>query len=183
MTGLIILAIIIILIIWTLYTYNRFVKLRMDTQSANNIIDVQSQRRYDLIPNLVNTVKGYTDHETEVLENITQARASVLKAGNLNDKVQANENLASNVRTLFNVVGENYPNLKADANFRQLQEELTTTENKMAGARSGYVASVQDYNTAIQTFPGNMIAKMFNFKPAEFIKVSDEVKQAPNVKF
>ena len=183
MTGIIILVVVAVLVLWAALTYNRFVHLRTDTQSASNIIDVQSQRRYDLIPNLVNTVKGYTDHESEVLESITNARASILKAGSLNDKVQANQNLASNVRTLFNVVGENYPNLKADANFRQLQEELTTTENKMAGARSGYVASVNDYNSAIQTFPGNIVAKMFNFKPAEYIEIAPEAQNAPTVKF
>lgn len=178
----ILIIILVLLALWAILTYNKLVSLRTETQSSESIIDTMSKRRYDLIPNLVNTVKGYAAHESGVLENVTKQRAAVGQASNLSDKVEANQALTKSVTQLF-AIAENYPELKANQNFLALQEELTTTENKIAGARTGYTAAVNDYNTKIQTFPAKIIANFGGFKPAEYIKATYEEKEVPTVKF
>lgn len=174
--------VVVALFAWVIITHNKLVSLRVDTQSSESIIDTMTKRRYDLIPNLVNVVKGYAAHESSVLEEVTKQRAAVGRATTLSDKVNANEQLSKSLTQVF-AVAESYPDLKANENFLKLQEELTSTENKIAGARSGYTAAVGDYNAKIQMFPASIIASMFNFKPAEYLKISEDEKDVPRVKF
>jgi LemA protein len=163
--------------------YNSLVKLRVRVKNAWSQIDVQLKRRHDLIPNLVETVRGYAEHEKETLENVTKARAQAAGASDVNERAQAENLLTGALRQLFAVV-ENYPNIKANQNFLSLQEELTTTENKIAFARQYYNDEVMRFNTAIQTVPKNIIAQMFNFKRSTFLEIEDpREKAAPGVKF
>jgi LemA protein len=149
-------------------------------------IDVQLKRRYDLIPNLVNTVKGYATHETEAFENVTKARAAAMGAGSLADKSQAEAGLAGALKSVF-AIAEAYPDLKANQNFLSLQAELTDTEDKIQAARRFYNGNVRDLNTSIQVFPGNIIASTFHFSPMEFFQLaaaeSVAVQQPVQVKF
>jgi LemA protein len=170
----------ILLFLW--FTYNSLVTARMRIHEALAQIDVQLKRRADLIPNLVETVKGYAKHEKELLENITKARASLVKASTLEDKAAANNQLTETLKSLF-AVSENYPQLKANENFLHLQEELTDTEDKIAYSRQFLNTNVLDYNTKLQVFPTNVIANLFGFKPAEFFAASEEDKKPVKVKF
>ncbi len=163
--------------------YNSLVRLRNQVKNAWSQIDVQLKRRHDLIPNLIETVKGYMSHEKETLENITNARSQALKAGTVAEKAKA-ESMLSGALGRFNVVVENYPDLKANQNFLALQEELTSTENKISFARQNYNDQVLRYNNKIEMFPSNIIAGMFNFTKEEFFEIETaEEREVPKVDF
>ena len=181
--GLIVLVIIVVLFLFGIGIYNGLVKLRRRVDSAWAQIDVQLKRRYDLIPNLVETAKGYLKHEREVLENVTKARQQAINASNVKDQAQAENMLTSTLRSLFAVV-ENYPDLKANENMKALMEELVSTENEISFARQHYNESVMEYNTRIETVPSNIFAAMFGFRPRDFfeIEVAAE-REAPKVDF
>jgi LemA protein len=179
----IILGIIVLVVLWAVFAYNRFVTLINRTKEAWADIDVQLKRRYDLIPNLVETVKGYATHEREAFENVTKARAQSMQAGTPGAKAQAENMLSGALKSLF-AVAEAYPDLKANQNFLALQGELSDTENKIQAARRFYNSNVRDLNTAIETFPSNLIANMFKFEPREFFELEDTAAKEPvKVKF
>ncbi len=157
--------------------YNRLVVLRNRTENAWFQIDVQLKRRYDLIPNLVETVKGYAAHEKEVFEKVTEARAKAISAEGVNKQAEAENMLTGALKTLF-AVAENYPELKANENFLMLQEELSGTESKIAYARQFYNDSVLAYNTKIEVFPSNIVASIFGFRPKEYFEI-EEASRAP----
>lgn len=166
----IILAIIAVLIIWVVFAFNRLVSMRNNAKEAWSDIDVQLKRRYDLIPNLVNTVKGYATHESTAFEKVTQARAAAMGASSLADKGAAEASLAGALKSVF-AIAEAYPELKANQNFLALQGELSDTENKIQAARRFYNGNVRDLNTTIQSFPGNIIAGTFHFTAMEFFQL------------
>lgn len=174
--------IVLIILIYAWFIYNNLVVLRERIKEALSTIDVQLKRRADLIPNLVETVKGYAKHEKEVFENVTKARASLLKADSLQDKAAANNQITEALKSIF-AVAEAYPDLKASQNFLELQEELTDTENKISYSRQFYNSNVLAFNTAIKQFPGNIFAKQFGFTEAEFFAASEEEKKEVKVKF
>jgi len=179
-----ILAIIAVLVIFFVGIYNRLVTLRQRIKNAWAQIEVQLKRRYDLIPNLVNTVKGYATHERETFEKVTQARNMAIQAKNVNEQAGAENMLTGALKTLF-AVAENYPQLKADANFRQLQEELANTEGKIAFSRQFYNDTVMSYNTTSQKFPTVLIAGMFGFHKEEYFNLDEEAaaREAVKVEF
>ncbi len=168
----IVLAVIVIAILWLIAGFNGFVSKVNHTKEAWADIDVQLKRRYDLIPNLVETVKGYAAHETSAFENVTKARAAAMGVGATDTagKAQAENMLSGTLKTLF-AVSEAYPDLKANQNFLQLQKELGDTEDKIQASRRFYNSNVQDLNTAVQSFPGNVIAGMFNFKAMDLFQL------------
>ena len=171
------------LLIWVIGAYNGLVRLRNQVENAWAQIDVQLKRRHDLIPNLVETVKGYAAHERETLENVIKARNIAVSAQGVGERAQAENILTGALKSLF-AVAEAYPNLKADQTFLRLQEELTSTENKVAFSRQFYNDSVLGYNTQTQVFPTNIIANTFGFGRREFFEVKAEAeRQAPQVKF
>lgn len=174
--GLVIVALIVI--------YNRLVTLRQRIKNAWAQIEVQLKRRYDLIPNLVNTVKGYATHERETFEKVTEARNMAIQAKDINAQAGAENMLSGALKTLF-AVAENYPELKADANFRQLQEELANTEGKIAFARQFYNDTVMSYNTMIQKFPTVLVAGMFGFGKEDYFNLDEEAaaREAVKVEF
>jgi LemA protein len=175
----ILLAVIVLLIVWVVFSYNRLVDLRLRVKEGLSDIDVQLKRRYDLIPNLVETVKGYMTHEREVLENVTKARTEAMGTQTgTHDSVEKENMLSNTLKTLF-AVAENYPDLKANANFLELQRELSDTENKIQAARRFYNSTVQELNEAVQSFPSNLIAGIFNFKEAEFFEVTTATEREP----
>ncbi len=176
---LIILAVIVIFI-WT--SYNTLVTRKNRVKNAWSQIDVQLKRRYDLIPNLVETVKGYAAHERELFEKVTQARANAMSAKTVADTAQANNALSETLKTLF-AVAENYPNLKANENFLRLQEELATTENKIAFARQFYNDEAMSYKITIERFPTNIIAGLFRFVPEDFFHIPEGEKEPVKVSF
>jgi LemA protein len=180
--NILIIAVVFVLL-WLVYVYNRLITLKNRVREAASDIDVQSKRRFDLIPNLVETVKGYMAHEKTVLENITKARSAILEAGeDIHKKAEAENMISGALKTLF-AVSENYPQLKANENFLKLQDELSDTENKIQAARRFYNANVRDFNIAIQTFPTNLIAKMFGFSAFEFFEAENEEREAVQVSF
>lgn len=166
-------AIIVVLIVFVISLYNSLVQLRLKVQNAWSQIDVQLQRRFDLIPNFVETVKGYMSHEKETLEKVTALRTSWANATTVKDKAELDGELSSALKTIM-AVSENYPDLKANQNFMQLSEELRNTENKIAFSRQFYNDTVTMYNTKLQVFPSNIIAGMFNFTPSDFFKTDSE---------
>lgn len=180
----ILLVIIVVIIAVPIIIYNSLVTFRNRVNNAWSQIDVQLKRRYDLIPNLVETCKGYMKHEREVLENVTKARTQAISvSGNAAEQAKAENFLSQTLRSLF-AVSENYPDLKANQNMLALQEELTSTENKIGFARQFYNDQVMGYNTAIQKFPQNILAGMFGFNKREFFEVeSPEERKAIKVKF
>ncbi len=179
----VIIALIVIAIFWVIGMYNGLIRLKNQTQEAWSDIDVQLKRRYDLIPNLVNTVKGYAEHERELFEKVTEARSRAMQAQGPEEKGKAENMLAGTLKSLF-AVAENYPNLKANENFAKLQDELSDTENKIQAARRFYNGNVRDFNTKIQSFPTNTIAGMFNFKAYEFFELEQpEAKEPVKVEF
>ncbi|MFH1451372.1 MAG: LemA family protein [bacterium] len=163
-------------------TYNRLVVLKNRCQEAWSDIDVQLKRRYDLIPNLVETVKGYAAHEKEVFENVTEARARAMGAQSMKDKQEAENALSNTLKTLF-AVAENYPQLKASENFLELQKEIRDTEDKIQAARRFYNTNARDLNTKLESFPTNIIASMFNFAKREFFEVGEGEKEPVKVQF
>lgn len=173
----IIVGLIVVLIFVAIGIYNAMVVKRNRTRNAWHQIDVQLRRRYDLIPNLVETVKGYAAHERETLENVIAARNMGVNAQTVKDAAKANNMLTDTLKSLF-AVAEAYPNLKANENFMALQEELRTTEEKIAFARQFYNDSVMDYNTTIEKFPAVLFAGMFGFKAFEFWEIPEEEKEA-----
>jgi len=179
----IILVIIVLFILWAIFTYNSLVQLRNRTQEAWADIDVQLKRRYDLIPNLVETVKGYAAHEKTVFQNVTEARTKAMAAQTPAQKAEAENVLAGTLKTLF-AVAENYPELKANQNFLELQRELVDTEDKIQAARRFYNGNVRDFNIKQETFPASIIASSFKFKKAEFFEVAEtREREAVKVKF
>jgi LemA protein len=163
-------------------TYNSLVRMDESVKAAWAQVENQLQRRYDLIPNYVETVKGYAAHEKEVFIRVTEARSRVAAAGNVNEKIQANNDLSSALARLL-VVVENYPDLKANTNFIRLQDELAGTENRIAVERRRYNETVKEYNIKIRQFPTNIFAGMFGFEKATFFEVPKEKQEAPKVKF
>lgn len=178
----IILGVLAILIIYLWSTYNSLIILKTRIQEALSGIDVQLKRRADLIPNLVETVKGYAKHEKEVFENVTKARSHLLSAKSIQEKAEANNELTAALKTLF-AVAEAYPQLRASESFTELQRQLEDTEDKIAYSRQFYNSNVLDYNTKIKLFPNNMIANFFNFKEEAFFVANEEERKKIEVKF
>ena len=179
----ILIILIIIFIVYIIVKYNGLVKLKNFVKNAFADIDVQMKARFDLVENLVNTVKGYAIHEKDTLTQIIQARNSFISAKTDGEKLAANDQLSGVLKNLF-AVAESYPDLKANQNFLQLQTELSDIENKIAAARRFFNSCVKDYNTSIESFPTNVIAKMFGFKQDEFFSITnEEEKKAPKVQF
>jgi LemA protein len=175
----VILAIVIVGALWLIGVYNGLIKLKNRTDEAASDIDVQLKRRHDLIPNLVETVKGYASHESGVFTRVTEARAAAMGAQSMADKAKAENALMDTMKSLF-AVAENYPQLKASENFAKLQDELSDTENKIQASRRFYNGNVRDFNTKIQVFPNNMVAGMLKFNKYEFFEVAD-AKERENV--
>jgi len=180
---LLILIIVALIVFWVIVTFNRFIALRNRTKESWSDIDVQLRRRYDLIPNLVETVKGYAAHERELFENVTKARNMAMGAQTVKEHSEAENFLSSTLKTLF-AVSENYPQLRASENFLELQRELRDTEDKIQASRRFYNTNVMALNTGVESFPANVIANMFSFKKAEFFEVEDAAAKEPaSVKF
>jgi LemA protein len=181
--ALIFVGLLVVVVAWIAGAYNGLVRLRNQLENAWAQIDVQLKRRHDLIPNLVETVKGYATHERETLEKVIQARNMAVSATSVGDRAQAENVLTGALKSLF-AVAEAYPDLKANSEFMRLQEELTSTENKVAFARQFYNDSVMTYNTHIEVFPTNFIATTFNFGRREFFEVkAEDEREAPKVSF
>ncbi len=172
----VILGAIVLAVLWLIGVYNGLVKLNMRVKEAWSDIDVQLKRRHDLIPNLVETVKGYAKHEKEVFENVTLARTAALNANTPQEKAQAENALSGTLKSLF-AVAESYPDLKASTNFAKLQDELSDTENKIQASRRFYNGNVRDFNTKIQVFPNNMVAGMLKFQAYEFFEIDDATER------
>ena len=178
----IIFIIILFLAITIIKIYNDLVKLKNRVKNSFAQIDVQLKRRNDLIPNLVETVKGYASHEKGVFEEVTKARSNVINASGVKETSQADNQLTSALKSLF-AVAENYPELKANTNFQELQKQLDETENKIAYARQFYNDVVMMYNNKRETFPSNLIANLFNFEEADFFETDVESREVPKVEF
>nr|MBA4405488.1 hypothetical protein [Nanoarchaeum sp.] len=176
--GLIVLG---ILVLWVILIFNSLVRLRYKVKNAWSQIDVQLKRRYDLIPNLIESVKGYMKHEREVLTEITNARANLV-SGSLTERAKASNQITEALKSVF-AVAENYPKLQASENFKMLQEELAGTENKISYARQYYNDTTMDYNTKIHVFPSNIAAGIMGFKEEEFFKTEEKEKEPVKVKF
>ena len=181
MTGVIIAVVIIVLILlWIMSMYNSLVKARNKVRNSWSQIDVQLQRRFDLIPNLVETVKGYMNHEQGTLEKIAALRTSWASANTVQEKAELDNQLSGTLKTIM-AVSENYPDLKANANFAKLQEDLKATEDKLSYSRQFYNDTVTMYNNKLEVIPSNIIASIFNFKPEQLFKVDSEEARS-NVK-
>jgi LemA protein len=184
-TGWVILGVIVVVVLWAISIYNGLVAMRQRTNQAFADIDVQLKQRHDLIPNLVETVKGYAAHEAGTLQAVVNARNAAIAAPGVEQKVAAENMLTGALRQLF-ALSENYPNLKANANFQQLQSDLSDIENKLAASRRFFNNAVQEYNTGIQRFPAALFAASFGFTQRDFFDVGTEraqLEQAPSVKF
>lgn len=177
-----VLIIIAVIVAWIIVTYNNLVQARNKVRNSFAQVDTQLQRRFDLIPNLVETVKGYSLHENNVLEKITSARSGYMNAQTAGEKMEADNQLTSTLKTLF-AVAENYPELKANTNFLHLQDELRATEDKVAFSRQFFNDSVTMYNNSLQLFPSNIIAKLFGFQEEGLFKTEDAARVAPKVQF
>ncbi|WP_162011148.1 LemA family protein [Streptococcus sp. S784/96/1] len=182
MLWIILAAVAVVIVLWAVSSYNGLIKSRMQTQEAWSQIDVQLKRRNDLIPNLIETVKGYAKYEGDTLEKIAELRAQVAKAQTPQEAMAASDALGRQVSGIF-AVAENYPDLKANASFVKLQDELTNTENKISYSRQLYNSTTANYNTKLQTVPTNIIAGLFGFKASEFLAVPEEEKAVPKVEF
>ena len=184
-TGWIVLGVVVVIVIWAISIYNNLVAMRQRTDQAFADIDVQLKQRHDLIPNLVETVKGYAAHERGTLEAVIQARNAAVAAPGVDQKVAAENMLSGALRQLF-ALSENYPDLKANQNFQQLQAELSDIENKLAASRRFFNNAVQEYNTGIQQFPAAVFAGMFGFHAKTFFDLGEQraaLSEAPSVKF
>ena len=182
MLGWIVLIIVVLLVVFVISTYNGLVKSKLNVENSWSQIDVQLQRRFDLIPNFVETVKGYMTHEQETLNKIAELRTSWGNANSISDKAKLDNELSSTLKTIM-AVSENYPDLKANQNFLQLSEELRNTENKISFSRQFYNDSVTIYNTKLEVFPSNIIAGMFHFTSADLFKTDDQARQNVKVDF
>lgn len=178
----VILGVAAVVVAWLIVVYNGLIRLKNRVQEAWSDIEVQLKRRYDLIPNLIETVKGYAAHERELLEKVTAARTAAMTSGTLAEKAKAENALSQTLKSLF-AVSENYPQLRASENFSKLQDELSDTENKIQAARRFYNGMVRDFNTKIQVFPNNIIAGNLGFKSQEFFDAEAEAEQPVKVKF
>ncbi len=174
----IIIGIIVIIAAWVVLIFNRLIVLKNRMQEAWSDIEVQLKRRYDLIPNLVETVKGYAAHERQVFENVTNARSKAISAQGVEQKGQAENMLSGALKTLF-AVSENYPDLKANQNFLELQRELTDTEDKIQASRRFYNTNVRDLNIKIESFPSSIVASVFNFKKGDFFELQEAAAKEP----
>ena len=184
-TGWVVVGVVVVIVIWAISIYNGLVAMRQRTNQAYADIDVQLKQRHDLIPNLVETVKGYAAHERGTLEAVIAARNTAIAAPGVEQKVAAENMLSGALRQLF-ALSENYPNLKANANFQQMQSDLSDIENKLAASRRFYNNAVQEYNTGIQQFPAALFAGIFGFGQRSFFDVGEnraQLEQAPSVKF
>jgi len=184
-TGWVVLGVIVVIVLWAISVYNGLVAMRQRTNQAFADIDVQLKQRSDLIPNLVETVKGYAAHERGTLEAVVNARNAALAAPGVEQKVAAENMLSGALRQLF-ALSESYPDLKANQNFQQLQNEITDIENKLAASRRFFNSAVQEYNTGIQQFPAALFAGIFGFSQRPFFDVGEnraQLEQAPSVKF
>mgnify|MGYP003826826709 CR=1 FL=1 len=170
------------LILYFILRYNSLIRLRNNIKNSLADIDVQMKMRFDLVDNLVNTVKGYAGHEKETLENLTKARTNFLNASSMSQKLSADQALSGALKSLF-AVSENYPDLKANQNFLQLQSELSDIENKIAASRRFFNSTVNEYNSSIETFPTNIVAKLFGFRREEFFATAEVEKAVPKVQF
>lgn len=187
MSGLLILVVVIVIVVvWAVSLYNNLVKLRNNRENAFANIDVQLKQRHDLIPQLVATVKGYAEHEKEVLQRVTEARTAAMGAGTINEKVQA-ENMLSSALAGLKISLEAYPDLKANQNFLQLQNEISDVENKLASVRRFFNSATRELNNAVETFPSNLFAKMFGFNKEPMFEIPQEQRavmdKAPEIKF
>jgi len=178
----VVLIVVAVVVIWLIGVYNALIKLRNRTDEAWSDIDVQLKRRYDLIPNLVNTVKGYATHESGTFEKVTEARNKAMSAQGAQAKGEAENMLTNTLKSVF-ALAEAYPELKANQNFMKLQDELSDTENKIQASRRFYNGNVRDFNTKIQVFPNNLIANSLGFKKYEFFAANEEEKKNVNVQF
>lgn len=175
-------GILVVLVLYLVGTYNGFIVLKTRIQEALSGIDVQLKRRADLIPNVVESVKGYAKHEKTVFAEVTKARSSLMNAGSLGEKAKANDQLSGALKSLF-AVAEAYPQLQASANFQDLQRQLEDTEDKVAYSRQFYNSNVLDFNSKVQMFPTNLIANTMGFKAFEFFQAEEEAKKSIKVKF
>ncbi|QQR82790.1 LemA family protein [Candidatus Campbellbacteria bacterium] len=171
-----------LVIVWGIFSYNRFVQYANRADEAWSDIDVQLKRRYDLIPNLVEAVKGYATHEREAFESVTKARAAAMGAQTMEQHAKAENALAGTLKSLF-AIAEAYPELKANQNFLELQRELSDTENKIQAARRFYNSTVRDLNTASASFPGNVVARMFGFTKRAFFDIEEGEREPVKVQF
>lgn len=182
----VVLGVVALVVVFFIVLYNRMVALQQRRKNAFSDIDVQLKLRVDLVPNLVETVKGYAGHEKELLENVTKARTAAMQGGSIADRVPAEAALGGAMMKLM-AVAENYPQLRADANFRQLQSELSDIENKIAAARRFFNNATSEFNTAVKQFPGNLVAGLGGFREEVFFEVDEAeraaIKDAPKVKF
>ncbi len=179
------LAVLAVIVLWVIFAYNRFITLVNRVKEAWADIDVQLKRRYDLIPNLINSVKGYVAHERGTLEKVTEARVRAMQAGNVKEHEKSENMLTGALKSLF-AVAENYPDLKANQNFVELQRELADTENKIQAARRFYNTNARDLNTKVDSFPANIIAGMFKFRKTDFFELGEgeeAAKKPVEVKF
>lgn len=181
-TNIIFIAVGVLFIFYIIGIYNGFIILKTRIEEALSGIDVQLKRRVDLIPNVIETVKGYAKHEKELFENVTKARTSFLSAKTVHEKADANNQMTETLKSLF-AVAEGYPDLKANANFQELQRQLEDTEDKIAYSRQFYNGNVLDYNAKVKTFPSNVIAGMFGFASYEFFQATGEERKNVEVKF
>lgn len=186
MTLIIVLVVVVLLVLWLVGIYNNLVRLRNNRENAFANIDVQLKQRYDLVPQLVGTVKGYADHEKEVFQRVTEARAAAMGAQTINDKIKADNALTSALSGL-KVSLEAYPELKANQNFLQLQNEVADIENKLAAVRRFFNSATRELNNAVQTFPSNIFARMFGFQKEPMFEVPQAeraiIDKAPEIKF
>ena len=178
----IILGVVVVIILWFIFAYNGFIRLITRSEEAWADIDVQLKRRYDLIPNLIETVKGYAKHEAGTLQKVTEARTAAMKGGSMEERGKSENMLSGALKSIF-ALSENYPDLKANQNFLELQRELSDTENKIQAARRFYNTNVRDLNIGIDTFPKKIVAGMFNFNKKEFFEAGSEEKEVVKVKF
>ncbi|NPD81464.1 LemA family protein [Prevotella sp. PINT] len=185
-TTIVIIAVVVLIVLWVISIYNNLVRLRNNRENAFGNIDVQLKQRYDLVPQLVATVKGYAKHEKELLEAVTAARSACMTAASMNDKIAA-DNLLSSALSGLKISVEAYPELKANQNFLQLQTELSDIENKLAATRRFFNSTTRELNNAVQTFPGNILAGMFGFQKEPMFEVAPAeraaVEKAPEINF
>ncbi|OGY46402.1 MAG: hypothetical protein A2840_00880 [Candidatus Buchananbacteria bacterium RIFCSPHIGHO2_01_FULL_47_11b] len=178
----IILVVVAAVVLWLISVFNSLIKLKNQTQEGFSDIDVQLKRRHDLIPNLIETVKGYATHERELFEKVTQARTAAINAQGVNEKIKTENMLSETLKSIF-AVAENYPDLKASQNFLKLQDELSDTENKIQAARRFYNGQVRDFNTKIQIFPNNLVASLLGFGKFDFFEAGSGERENVSVKF